>query len=38
METSHYIAVDLGATSGRIMLATFDGIKVNLTELTRTLQ
>ncbi len=35
METSHYIAVDLGATSGRIMLATFDGIKVNLTELTR---
>ena len=35
METSHYISVDLGATSGRVMLATFDGIKVTLTELTR---
>lgn len=35
METSYYLAVDLGATSGRTVLAAFDGQKVELRELTR---
>ena len=32
---THYLAVDLGATSGRTILATFDGSKVDMRELTR---
>lgn len=31
----NYFSVDLGATSGRTMLASFDGTKVNLKEVTR---
>lgn len=34
METYH-LAVDLGATSGRTIIATFDGEKVTMEELTR---
>lgn len=34
MKTYH-LAVDLGATSGRTILAAFDGEKVEMTELTR---
>ena len=32
---THYLAVDLGATSGRTILATFDGSKIGMRELTR---
>lgn len=32
---SNYFAVDLGATSGRTILASFDGHKVSMRELTR---
>ena len=32
---SNYFAVDLGATSGRTILASFDGQKVSMRELTR---
>ena len=35
MEISNYLAVDLGATSGRTVLATFDGQKIEMKELTR---
>lgn len=35
MEKSNYLAVDLGATSGRTVLATFDGQKIKMRELTR---
>ena len=35
MEISNYLAVDLGATSGRTVLASFDGQKVKMIELTR---
>ena len=35
MEKSIYLAVDLGATSGRTVLATFDGQKIEMRELTR---
>ncbi len=35
MEHSYYLAVDLGATSGRTVLADYDGKKVELRELTR---
>ncbi len=35
MARSYYLAVDLGATSGRTVLAAFDGQKVELRELTR---
>ena len=31
----NYLAVDLGATSGRTIIATFDGKKVEMNELTR---
>ena len=34
MKTYHF-AADLGATSGRTILATYDGTKVEMTELTR---
>ena len=32
---THYLAVDLGATSGRTIVASFDGSKVEMRELTR---
>ena len=35
MNTSHYLAVDLGATSGRTILATYDGQKIEMKELAR---
>lgn len=35
MKTNYYIAVDLGATSGRLILAAFDGEKVTTEELHR---
>lgn len=35
MQTTHYLAVDLGATSGRTVLATFDGERINMREFTR---
>lgn len=35
MDKSYYFAVDLGATSGRTVLAEFDGHKIHMTELTR---
>ena len=30
-----YLAVDLGADSGRVMAAAFDGAKITLQEMTR---
>ena len=33
--TKNYFAVDLGATSGRTILASFDGTKVQMQEVTR---
>lgn len=35
MATRNYLAVDLGATSGRTIVATYDGNKVDMRELTR---
>lgn len=35
MKKSYYLAVDLGATSGRTILAGFDGERVEMEELTR---
>ncbi len=35
MSTRNYLAVDLGATSGRTIVATYDGQKVEMHELTR---
>ncbi|MBO5545098.1 MAG: rhamnulokinase [Bacteroidales bacterium] len=35
MSTRNYLAVDLGATSGRTIVATYDGHKVEMHELTR---
>ena len=35
MRTTDYLAVDLGATSGRTVLARFDGSKIEMRELTR---
>lgn len=35
MKPSYHLAVDLGATSGRTILARFDGEKVEMEELTR---
>lgn len=35
MDKTYHLAIDLGATSGRSILATFDGEKVEMTELTR---
>ena len=35
MKLNHYLAIDLGATSGRSTIATFDGEKVTMRELTR---
>lgn len=35
MSVKNYFAVDLGATSGRTMLATFDGERIEMKELSR---
>lgn len=35
MKKTYYLAVDLGATSGRTILASYDGEKVDMEELTR---
>ncbi|MCR5276216.1 MAG: rhamnulokinase [Bacteroidales bacterium] len=35
MTNKNYLAVDLGATSGRTIVATYDGSKVEMRELTR---
>ena len=35
MEQYHFLAFDLGATSGRAVLGTFDGIRFEMKELTR---
>ena len=35
MSTTYHLAVDLGATSGRTILASYDGDKVVMEELTR---
>ena len=35
MDIKHLLAVDLGATSGRTTIATFDGEKITMRELTR---
>ena len=35
MSVTNYLSVDLGATSGRTVLATFDGSKIEMRELTR---
>ena len=35
MSREHFFAVDLGATSGRTILATYDGVRVSMREITR---
>lgn len=35
MKPEHYFAVDLGATSGRTILASFDGERIAMREITR---
>ena len=35
MKIKHYLAIDLGATSGRSILATFDGQSVSMREVAR---
>lgn len=35
MPSNNYFAVDLGATSGRTILASYDGTKVDMREITR---
>jgi len=35
MKTTNYLAVDLGATSGRTIIGTYDGEKLEMRELTR---
>ena len=35
MNSRNFFSVDLGATSGRTILATFDGMRVEMTEVTR---
>ncbi|MCR5547943.1 MAG: rhamnulokinase [Bacteroidales bacterium] len=35
MSVKNYLAIDLGATSGRSIIATYDGEKVEMKELTR---
>ena len=35
MDAKHYFAVDLGATSGRTILATFDGTRIFMEEISR---
>ena len=35
MALHNFFTVDLGATSGRTILASFDGARMELTELTR---
>lgn len=35
MDAKYYFAIDLGATSGRTILATFDGTRVSMEEVSR---
>lgn len=35
MKNTNYVAVDLGATSGRVVLSAFDGTKVEMREVAR---
>ena len=35
MAAEHYLAIDLGAGSGRVMLARFDGERLSVEELNR---
>lgn len=35
MDKTYHLALDLGATSGRSVLASYDGSRVEMTELTR---
>lgn len=35
MKTTYYLAVDLGATSGRVVLSSFDGERIGMRELAR---
>ena len=35
MSPTYYLSVDLGATSGRVILAKYDGERVEMRELTR---
>ena len=35
MKDMNYFAVDLGATSGRTILASFNGKKIDMKEITR---
>ncbi|MDR0796865.1 MAG: rhamnulokinase [Tannerella sp.] len=35
MKQNHFLAFDIGATSGRSILGTFDGIQLKINELTR---
>lgn len=35
MKDTHYLSIDLGATSGRTIVATYDGERVSMRELTR---
>ncbi len=35
LKAKHYLAIDIGASSGRIMHASFDGLKIQLAELHR---
>ena len=35
MNASYYLSIDLGATSGRTMIAKYDGERVSMRELTR---
>lgn len=35
METTYYFSVDMGATSGRTVLSSFDGERIVMKELTR---
>lgn len=35
MRSSSYLSIDLGATSGRAMVATYDGERITMRELTR---
>ncbi|MBR2962571.1 MAG: rhamnulokinase, partial [Alistipes sp.] len=35
MKMRNYLSIDLGATSGRSIVATFDGERITMRELTR---
>ena len=35
MNTHHFVAIDLGATSGRVILATIDNAQIGMEEIHR---